>query len=329
MMVYSGGIYPLPESVFVIAVYGVLLAATTRSTRPVLVGLGCGAFAFGLVGAQAPADDRGHAALPAAHRLARDGGPAAGSSTSSRRRTRTRRVATRASAPTAGTSGGCTSDGSSSSILIAGVPRRARAARVTAQVDRLLCFVLGLGAFDPHAPWTLLHKLPVFSTQHVPSRWMYPGLLLLIAVAGAAFDRVMRRTGWARAWLEIAALAGVAWIARDVGTSRVSPSRHIFYEPMPHVADSTGPFHTEEHLPSSLGTQMRLVAAVAARGDGEHRDDRLRHVPAVPQLLAAPNGMPAPGHGRAEHRRQGLPGRGVHRGGHRQREHRRSGRRTR
>ena len=26
----------------------------------------------------------------------------------------------------------------------------------------------GLGAFDPHAPWSLLHKMPVFKSQHVP-----------------------------------------------------------------------------------------------------------------------------------------------------------------
>ncbi len=209
-------------------------------------------------------------------------------------------------------------------ILIAGclVARGARESPL--KWTGLLCFVLGLGAFDPHAPWTLLHKLPVFSTQHVPSRWMYPGLLLLIAVAGAAFDRVMRRTGWARAWLEIAALAGVAWIARDVGKIAREPIRRIFYEPMPHVADSTGPFHTEEHMPANLGAQMdwsppSLQAVMANIGTIDCGTfppfhNYWRH--------PGPNGIPAPGMGARTHAGQGLPGRGIRRGRHRQRDHR-------
>ena len=48
MMVYTGGIYPLPETVFLVAVYGVLLAAVTRSARPILAGLGCGLIGLGL-----------------------------------------------------------------------------------------------------------------------------------------------------------------------------------------------------------------------------------------------------------------------------------------
>src|SRR5262249_26953037 len=48
MMVYTGGIYPLPETIFAIAVYGVFLAVVTRSPRPLGVGLACGLLAFGL-----------------------------------------------------------------------------------------------------------------------------------------------------------------------------------------------------------------------------------------------------------------------------------------
>lgn len=254
MMVYSGGIYPLPESVFIIAVYGVLLAANTRSARPVLVGLACGAFALGL---SAPK------LLPMIEVMLRF----------------PRLIESRETVDLQGLIAILTSEDQDTTsghpgvsaygwhewgmyvgwivvaILIVGclVARGPRQSPL--KWTGLLCFVLGLGAFDPHAPWALLHKMPVFSTQHVPSRWMYPGLLLLIAVAGAAFDRVIRRTGWARAWLEIGALAGVAWIALDVGKVARQPVRHIFYEPMPQVADSTGPFRTEEHLPPSLGLQ--------------------------------------------------------------------------
>ncbi|HEX8795306.1 MAG TPA: hypothetical protein VF765_30365, partial [Polyangiaceae bacterium] len=142
-------------------------------------------------------------------------------------------------------------------------------------------------------------RIPVLVEQHVPSRWMYPGLLLLIAVAGAAFDRVMRRTRWARGWLEIAALAGVAWIAHDVGKVAREPIPHMFYEQMPHVADSTGPFRTEEHLPQSLGFQMdwsppSLPAVLANIGTIDCGTfppfhNYWRH--------PGPNGVPAPGMG--------------------------------
>jgi hypothetical protein len=30
----------------------------------------------------------------------------------------------------------------------------------------LLCLVLGFGAFHPLAPWALLHRVPVFASQH-------------------------------------------------------------------------------------------------------------------------------------------------------------------
>lgn len=50
----------------------------------------------------------------------------------------------------------------------------------------LVFMVLSLGAFADKAPWTLLHKLPVFASQHVPSRFMYLSFLCL-AIAFAAW----------------------------------------------------------------------------------------------------------------------------------------------
>jgi hypothetical protein len=125
----------------------------------------------------------------------------------------------------------------------------------------LLLLSLGLGAFDPHAPWPLLHHVPVFQSQHVPSRWMYPALLLLLAVTAATFERVLRRSGGARALLEVALVAGVAWVAYDVGTVARQPTVHMFAVKMPPVAESTGPFHTEIHLPPQLAYTSDWVAS--------------------------------------------------------------------
>jgi hypothetical protein len=115
-----------------------------------------------------------------------------------------------------------------------------------------VCLLLGFGAFDPHSPWTLLHEYPIFKSQHVPSRWLYPALILLLAVTAAACERVLRRVGRLRPLFEVAMLAGVAWIAKDVGNVAREPFEHAFANTAPPIEDSLGPFHTEIHLPPEL-----------------------------------------------------------------------------
>lgn len=47
-------------------------------------------------------------------------------------------------------------------------------------------FWLSLGIFGP---WLLLHQIPPFRSQHVPQRFAYPGLLFLATVAAAAIEQ--------------------------------------------------------------------------------------------------------------------------------------------
>lgn len=54
----------------------------------------------------------------------------------------------------------------------------------------LLCLLLGFGSFHEYAPWTLLHQVPPFSSQHVPSRFHY----LMLFFLGLAF--VDTAQGW-------------------------------------------------------------------------------------------------------------------------------------
>ncbi len=116
----------------------------------------------------------------------------------------------------------------------------------------LVLLSLGFGAFDTRAPWALLHQVPVFKSQHVPSRWMYPAALVLATLAAAFAERALRRSGRWRAWLEVGMIAGVAWIARDIATISRQPLAHAFTVKMPTTAESIGPFHTEVHLPAEL-----------------------------------------------------------------------------
>jgi hypothetical protein len=75
------------------------------------------------------------------------------------------------------------------------------ARQMPAKLSGLLFLVLSLGAFADYAPWTLLHKLPAFASQHVPSRFLYIACLCLMLVL----------VGWTERWL--GALIGRApWI---------------------------------------------------------------------------------------------------------------------
>src|SRR4029078_11283225 len=70
----------------------------------------------------------------------------------------------------------------------------------------ILLVVLGFGAFHPHAPWTLLHAFsPVFQSQHVPSRFLYPAVLILGLVAAAGIGRAISKRERAAPWLDAGA----------------------------------------------------------------------------------------------------------------------------
>jgi hypothetical protein len=251
MMIYTGGIYPLPETIFAIAVYGVFLAVVTRSPRPLGVGLACGLLALGLAAPKL---------LPVLEVMSKH--PRLVDSTETLDLKAFVDVLTSRDQDTTSAHAGVTQWGWHEWGMYVGWPvvLAVTAGALFGRGTRegplkwagLILLSLGFGAFDPHAPWPLLHRLPVFQSQHVPSRWMYPSLLLLVTVAAALADRVLRGSGRARAWLELAMVGAVAWIARDIAAVSRQPLLHMFPVRMPRVAESVGPFRTEIHLPSEL-----------------------------------------------------------------------------
>src|SRR6185503_875051 len=108
----------------------------------------------------------------------------------------------------------------------------------------LLCLLLGFGAFHPSAPWTLLHNAPFFASQHVPSRFHFPMLLLLgaafVAFAGSHVDDIVRR----RPWLDLALLVPVAVIAWDMARFSRTPFEQAFWMEAP---DDLRPAEHFEH----------------------------------------------------------------------------------
>lgn len=78
--------------------------------------------------------------------------------------------------------------------------------------------VLSLGALGPMAPWTLLHDLPVFSSQHVPSRFI---AMAILALTLAFVAWVERRFLWRYAslfWVDLVGIAALAILLTDMAT---------------------------------------------------------------------------------------------------------------
>jgi hypothetical protein len=130
----------------------------------------------------------------------------------------------------------------------------------------MLSFVLG--GFHPLTPWRLLHLLPLFKSQHVPSRWLYASLMLLACAAVSGGERWLRGRspaspepgrnldGRSPAWPEpgrnlIEALLGVAalLLAVQIGTVAREPLAESFVNPMPTAHDPAARFHLMHRLP--------------------------------------------------------------------------------
>jgi hypothetical protein len=123
----------------------------------------------------------------------------------------------------------------------------------------LLCLLLGFGAFHPSAPWALLHRLPFFASQHVPSRFHVPMLLLLgaafVAFAAKWLDEPVRR----RPWLDVLLLAPVAVLAWDMARFSRTPFEQAFWMEKPE--DLRRAEHFEHRLNPPVQYKRRDWAA--------------------------------------------------------------------
>jgi hypothetical protein len=99
----------------------------------------------------------------------------------------------------------------------------------------ILCLLLGFGAYAEWSPWALLHQLPVFSSQHVPSRFHYPMLLMLgasfVVFAGHYLDPLLVR----RPWLDALLLVPVALLAWDLARFSQTPFGQAFWMQAPPI----------------------------------------------------------------------------------------------
>ncbi len=218
LMLYAGGMYPLPHTAVALAAYAVVLAVMERSAAgPVRLGVA------GLLGATLAAPKL----LPMLHAFGPD----------------PRLVASTEVTPWGVLWLALTSSDQSLAahhgslpygwheygmyISVAGVvalagtlvlSRGARGPRERALIAvGALFVVLGLGAFHPLAPWTLLHAhAPFFTSQHVPSRFLYPALLWLAIAGASGLGRWLKdpRGDAAAAGAVLLLAIHIAWVSR-------------------------------------------------------------------------------------------------------------------
>ncbi len=112
----------------------------------------------------------------------------------------------------------------------------------------LLFVALGFGAFHPYAPWSLLHAhAPVFGSEHVPSRFLYPATLVLGIVAASGAGKWIEARTSLRPWLDPLAGALVFVMALDVASIAELPMKDAMWmEPPDHLPENR-PFSMVEN----------------------------------------------------------------------------------
>ncbi len=216
MLVYSGGIYPLSHTALALGPYASLRAASDRSARPLVVlaasaGLG--------VALSAPK------LLPTLHVFTR--APRLVASREKLRLQSLYELLTSSDQAFHSDHGhlrlgwheyGMYVSAAGLALLVALLVAGGRRQGALKIVGATFV-VLGLGAFGRAAPWTLLHAYaPFFRSQHVPSRFLYPALLLLSVAAAAELGRWTARSRWRAVAASMAVLAigcDVAFVARQ------------------------------------------------------------------------------------------------------------------
>jgi hypothetical protein len=240
MLVYDGGVYPLPHTVLALALYAALLAVLERSARPLAVLGAGGALSIWLAAPKL---------LPMLSTFRR--APRFVESTESVGLRDlfvmlTDRVQGLTAHPVKLTYGwhenGMYVSALGVGVLLLGAALVRAWREAALEVVGGLLLVLGLGAFARAAPWTLLHAhVPFFSSQHVPTRFLYPAVLLLAVVAAAGIGRVVERRPRLEALVAVVALG----LAIDVVLVARVPMGQTMKLKLPETLERQAEMHFE------------------------------------------------------------------------------------
>jgi hypothetical protein len=249
LLVYAGGIYPLPHTVLFLGLWAAALVVVERSLRPGLILAAGGALGIGLA---APKLLPMLATFERAPRLIESTESLSLGAFVTLLTSREQAFYDRPADvdPYGWHEWGMYVSLPGAALLALGVllVRGKREAALT--LIGVLFVVLGFGAFHPSAPWTLLHEhAPVFRSQHVPSRFLYPAVLVLgLVVAsglGRLTDRISRRVMAADAIVASVALA----LALDVASVAKLPMKEAMWMVAPPDIPESRPFRHAKKPP--------------------------------------------------------------------------------
>lgn len=247
-MVLWGGIYPLPQSALILGCYALLLALFTRSVRPLLALAIAGVVAIGLGAPKlfAILDRLGRAPRLIESREVIGLSDLLVMFTAPEQHFGARPI--RTPAYNWHEWGIYIGPFGVAVLCVAVIFARGERGQPL-KILSLLLLLLGFGAFHPHAPWALLHQLPVFSSQHVPSRFHYPMLLLLglafLTVVGPSADRLLKRAPFS----DLLLLLPLALICADIGKVARQPFEQAFWMEKPDEIPALRWFEHHTHGP--------------------------------------------------------------------------------
>ena len=248
LMIYMGGIYPAPHTALTLGVYALVVSVLYRSMQPLWALAVVGTTAFGFAAPKL---------LPILDTMSRT--PRTINSPETVDVHQLLVMMTEPSQPFYGKPVAVPIHGWHEyglyigwvgvAVLVTGVLFARRPRGQALRMAGLVAFLLGMGSFHPSAPWPLLHQLPMFSSQWVPSRYLYPMVLLLglacVSAVGPWVDRLIGK----RRWLDLIMLGPVMLVAFDLaGVARDTMSITFHLVPPAEVPQSAE-FHQELHSP--------------------------------------------------------------------------------
>lgn len=248
-MVYAGGIYPLPQTSLLLVVYAAARAVLERSFRPLWRVAALASLAVGLAAPKL---------LPIAIEFGERPRPIASHEAIDLRIFWQALVApdqTPGSRPIAIPQWGWHEYGmyigwAPALLLLVGLLGGGSRRELSLKLAGLVALVLGFGAFHPLAPWTLLHRIGPFRSQHVPTRWLYPAVLLLGVASAACLARVLERLPQRRN-RELLLLGGCLLLAVDIGRQSSVAMRGAFWM-RAHPSEEAATFQQFERVPRRL-----------------------------------------------------------------------------
>ena len=241
-LIYAGGIYPLPHTLLVIGLWAVGLSLVLRSMRPILTLAASGLLGVGL------AAPKLLPLLATFHRAPREIASDESLDLRGFFTLLTSRDQSFSSRPAPVTPYGWHEWG-----MYIGLPATlalgAALLLVTGKREAVLKVIavflgaLGFGAFHEDAPWPWMHAhLPIFSSQHVPSRFLYPAVLIAGFVLASGLGRILERQTARSPWIELLAVVFVFAIGADIALVAQKPMKDAMWMLAPDRIPSDRPF---------------------------------------------------------------------------------------